>query len=124
MNQATWIIQVLDDSNNHSIEYSNRVWLRQNVERLHIHVCVEDCVATTSDIAKEWANKSTILIQEGKNIQDKSNSILKKRLYCSLGMKTVIWCSYTPQKNEKWVATATHNLYNFKLVCKYLLNTK
>lgn len=73
MDQTTWVIQVLDDSNNRSIEYQNRFWLRQNVERLHIHVCVEDCVADTFDIAEEWANKDSILIQEGKNIQFKGD---------------------------------------------------
>lgn len=73
MNQTAWVIQVLDDSNNRSIEYQNRFWLRQNVEKLHIRVCVEDCVVNTFDIAEEWAHKGTILIQEGKNIQFKAD---------------------------------------------------
>ena len=53
MNQTIWVVQVLDDSNNRSIEYQNRLWLRQNVEKLHIRVCVEDCVANIFDIAEE-----------------------------------------------------------------------
>lgn len=69
MNQTDWIIKVLDDSSTKSINYQNRFWLRQNVEKLHIRVCVEDCVVNTFDIAEEWANEGTILIQEGKNIQ-------------------------------------------------------
>ena len=73
MNQTTWVIQVLDDSRNRSIEYQNRFWLRQNVEKLHIRVCVEDCVANTFDIAEKWAEKGTILIQEGKNVQFKND---------------------------------------------------
>lgn len=73
MNQTTWVIHVLDDSNNRSIEYQNRLWLCQNVEKLHIRVCVEDCVANIFDIAEEWANEGTILIQEGKNIQFKDD---------------------------------------------------
>ena len=73
MDQTTWVIQVLDDSNNRSIEYQNRSWLRQNVEKLHIRVCVEDCVANTFDIAEEWAKEGSILIQEGKRIQFKAD---------------------------------------------------
>ena len=73
MNQTSWIIQVLEDSNNRSMEYQNRFWLRQNVEKLHIRVCVEDCIANTFDIAKKWAEKGTILIQEGKNVHFKND---------------------------------------------------
>ena len=73
MDQTTWVIQVLDDSNNRSIEYQNRSWLRQNVEKLHIRVCVEDCVANTFDIAEEWAKEGSILIQEGKRLQFKAD---------------------------------------------------
>ena len=73
MNQTAWVIQVLDDSSNRSIEYQNRFWLRQNVEKLHIRVCVEDCVANTFDIADEWSKEGTILIQEGKEIQFKAD---------------------------------------------------
>ena len=73
MNQTSWVIQVLDDSLDRSIEYPNRFWLRQNVEKLHIRVCVEDCVANTFDIAKKWAEEGTILIQEGKNVQFKDD---------------------------------------------------
>lgn len=73
MDRTAWVIQVLDDSSNRSIEYQNRLWLRQNVEKLHIRVCVEDCVANTFDIAEEWKNKGRILIQEGKNIHFKAD---------------------------------------------------
>lgn len=73
MDQTTWVIQVLDDSNNRSIEYQNRFWLRQNVEKLHIRVCVEDCGADTFDIAEKWAEEGTILIQNGKNVQCKDD---------------------------------------------------
>ena len=73
MNQTTWVIQVLDDSYNRSIEYQNRFWLRQNVEKLHIRVCVEACVANTFDIAEKWSQKGTILVQEGKKIHFKTD---------------------------------------------------
>ena len=73
MSQTSWVIQVLDDSLGRSIEYLNRFWLRQNVEKLHIRVCVEDCVVNTFDIAEKWAEEGTILIQEGKNVQFKDD---------------------------------------------------
>ncbi len=73
MNQTSWVIQVLDDSLGRSIEYQNRLWLRQNVEKLHIRVCIEDCVADTFDIAEEWAKDTTILIQEGKYVRFKND---------------------------------------------------
>jgi hypothetical protein len=73
MDQTTWVIQVLDDSNNRSIEYQNRSWLRQNIEKLNIRVCVEDCVIDTFGIAEEWANDGSILIQGGKSIQFKAD---------------------------------------------------
>lgn len=73
MNHTTWVIQVLDDSGKRSIEYQNRFWLRQNVDKLHILVYVEDCVVNTFDIAEEWANEGTILIQEGKEIHFKDD---------------------------------------------------
>ncbi len=73
MNQTEWVIRVLDDSNNRNIEYQNRFWLRQNVEKLHIRVCFEDCVANTFDIADEWSKEGTILIQEGKAIHFKAD---------------------------------------------------
>ena len=73
MNQTSQVVRVLNDSQNKSIEYQNMLWLRQNVEKLHIHVCVEDCVVNTFDIAEKWAEESTILIQEGKKIQFKND---------------------------------------------------
>lgn len=73
MNQTTWVIQVLDDSQKKSIEYPNRLWLRQNVEKLHICVYFDNCVANTFDIAEKWAEKETILIQDGKNVQFKND---------------------------------------------------
>lgn len=73
MNQTTWVIQVLDDSNNRSIEYKNRFWLRQNVEKLDIKVYVENCVANVFDVADGWKERHTILIQEGKEIYSGSD---------------------------------------------------
>ena len=73
MNQTAWVIRVLDDSRSRSIEYHNRLWLRQNVEKLHIRVCIQDCAVNTFDIAEEWDNKGTILIQDGKKVEEKED---------------------------------------------------
>lgn len=69
MDQTSWVIQVLDDSRRRSIEYENRLWLRQNVEKMNLRVCVEDCEVDTFRIAKAWEEEGTMLIQEGKRIQ-------------------------------------------------------
>ena len=66
--QTTWLIQVLDDSKRRSIEYENRLWLRQNVSRLYLRVYVEDCNVYISQIAKYWSKQDTSLIQDGKRV--------------------------------------------------------
>ena len=73
MSQAHWVIQVLDDSNRRSIEYANRFFLRQNVEKMHIRVCVEDCAVSSSKIEYECGKDGVILIQEGKEVQSISD---------------------------------------------------
>lgn len=73
MDQTTWVIKVLDDSRNRSIEYRNRVWLQRNVEKLNIRVCVEDSVVDTFGIAKNWAKEGTILVQNGEIIEFRSD---------------------------------------------------
>lgn len=73
MDQTSCVINVLDDSRERSIEFQNRLWLRQNIEKLNIHVCVEDCLANIFDIAKEWDHEGTIIIQEGQKIQIKND---------------------------------------------------
>ena len=102
MNQTTRVIRVLDDSSNRSIEYQNRFWLRHNVDTLHIHVRVENCVANTFDIAEEWAKEAQFLFRKAREFSSKLISILEKRLYCSLIAKmTDIWYFCIPQRNEK-----------------------
>lgn len=68
-----WVIRVLDDSRRKSIEYENRCWLLANVEKLNVHVCVEDCLFNTFDIAKSWNEEGSILIQDGKNVRFKDD---------------------------------------------------
>ena len=73
MDRANWVVKVLDDSHNKSIEYKNRSWLLQNVEKLNINVCVEDCEANVFDIAEDWKDEATILIQEGEPVKFKAD---------------------------------------------------
>ena len=73
MDHASWVIQVLDDAHQHSIEYANRVWLRNYVEDWNIQVCVEDCEASVFDIAEAWGNVHTDVIQDGDFIQFKND---------------------------------------------------
>ena len=44
MTRTEWVIKVLRDSFNEDISLANKLWLTKNVEKLHIMVCVEDCV--------------------------------------------------------------------------------
>lgn len=78
MDQTTWVIHVLDDSNRKSIEYENRFWLRQHVKEMNIRVCVEDCNVGIREIEESYEEEGTILIQKGKHIQDKSDFNPKK----------------------------------------------
>ena len=73
MNQTVWVIQVLDDSKCKSIEYKNRIWLRQHVKELNIRVCVEDCNVDTFEIADAWKLDDTIFIQNGNHLRHKSD---------------------------------------------------
>ena len=73
MDQTAWVIQVLDDSRRRSIEYENRVWLRQNAQKMNLRVCVEDSETDIFGIAKAWEEEGTMIIQEGKRIQFKGD---------------------------------------------------
>ena len=68
MVQSTWVINVLDDSNRRSIEYGNRLWLRENVEKMNIRVCAEDCEVGFLNIASRMDEEGTILIQHGEQV--------------------------------------------------------
>lgn len=65
MEQTTWVINVLDDSNQKSIEYKNRFWLRQHVSKMKIRVCAEDCVINIFQLVERWRQEETILVQRG-----------------------------------------------------------
>lgn len=75
MTRTEWIIKVLRDSFNEDISLENKLWLTENVEKLHIMACVEDCVCNTFDIAKSWPKKKkkNMLIQNGKHLHFKAD---------------------------------------------------
>lgn len=89
MDQTSWVIQVLDDSRRRSIEYENRFWLRQNVQKMNLRVCVEDSETDIWGIAEAWGEEGAMLIQEGKKIQFKADfhpgkeALLIRKLYPS-----------------------------------------
>ena len=73
MDQTTWVIRVLEDSNRRSIEYENKFWLRRYVESMEIKVCVEDCNVDIANIEEAWEEKDTILVQKGKIVESKND---------------------------------------------------
>ena len=71
MEQATFVINVLEDWARRSIEYENKVWLRNNVETLKITVSEQDCEASIYDIKSLIGQKDIMVIQKGKEIKSK-----------------------------------------------------
>lgn len=99
MDQTTWVIKVLDDARNKSIEYQNRVWLQKNVERLDICVCVEASTVNTFDIADAWGEKGTMLIQNGEYVQFKADFHPgKEALLLTKYEKRYLVCLYFPKE--------------------------
>lgn len=68
MDLTSWILEMLEDAHNKSITNQNRDWLYQNVNKLHICICPEDCIVDTSYIEKAWEKNGTKLIQEGEEV--------------------------------------------------------
>lgn len=99
MDQTTWVIKVLDDARNKSIEYQNRVWLQKNVERLNIGVYVESSTVNTFDIADAWGKKGTMLIQNGEEIQFKNDFHPgKEALLITKYKERCLVCLYFPKE--------------------------
>ena len=68
MDLTKWTVNVLEKSCNRKISDANRDWLWDNVNKLHICVCVDDCTVDASKIARVCHEKENKLIQEGKYI--------------------------------------------------------
>ena len=78
MENATYVINVLEDSNRRSIEYENKVWLRNNVDAMDIKVSEQDCNVSVYDIKSLFEEKDIIVIQNGKEIKSKAEFNRKK----------------------------------------------
>jgi len=69
MARTFWVINVLDDAENKSIEYANRLWLRKNIAEYKINICVEDSMVSRLEDIKEYLSSTgSFIIQEGKKI--------------------------------------------------------
>ena len=78
MDRTNWLINVLDDSNRRSIKYENRLWLRQNVRKMNLTVCPEDCQVNLSQVAESYATRNAIIIQDGKKIFSATKFLMLK----------------------------------------------
>ena len=81
-----WLINVLDDAENKSIEYSNRLWLRMNTGDYKITVCVEDSMTSLEEIKKYLSSTGSFIVQEGKKFwakqMDKKMDVKKEAIVC------------------------------------------
>jgi len=68
MDQTTYVINALDDSKCRSIGYLNRIWLRKNVEKMNLRVCVEDCEVDADNIEASWKDEDQTVIQNGEKV--------------------------------------------------------
>ena len=65
MNQTVRVINAFDDARSESIEYWNRFWLRGNVERYNLVVCIEDLFVDYDDIQDYHKESECFIIQDG-----------------------------------------------------------
>lgn len=93
MSNVTDVIRALEAVNCKNIESKNRRWLGENARKLNLIVIVGDCTANTFDIAEEWDNEGTMLIQEGKTVQFKDDFHPGKEAFL-LVKNNVGYCTY------------------------------
>lgn len=86
MEKATYVIDVLENFNRRSIEYENKVWLRNNVETLNITVSKQDCDVSVYDIKALLGENDVIVIQNGKELKDKREFSRKKEALLVIGL--------------------------------------
>ena len=86
MQRTFWVINVLDDAENKSIEYANRLWLRKNIVEYKINICVEDSMASIKEIKEYLSTTGSFIIQGGKKFwskqMDKKLDINKEAIIC------------------------------------------
>ena len=76
--QTAFVIWTLDDSIGKSMDYKNRLWLRENVNRLNIQVSVKDRNVNLFTIVRDWHKKYTFVIQDGKKVENERDFDFKK----------------------------------------------
>ena len=73
MERDFYVINVLEDSNRRSIEYENKIWLRNNVYDMNIRVCIEDCNVELQEVEEAFDKKDAIVVQNGERVKSKSD---------------------------------------------------
>ncbi len=87
MQRTFWVINVLDDAENKSIEYANRLWLRKNIAEYKINICVEDSMVSRIEEIKEYLSSTgSFIIQSGKKFwakqMDKKLDVSREAIVC------------------------------------------
>jgi len=102
MERATFVINVLEDSNRRSIEYENKRWLYDNVYDMNIRVHQDNCNVDIQKIREVFYEKGTIVIQNGEIIKTKSdfNSRKEALLVCIEGSGYNYVFQYFPKKKK------------------------
>ena len=102
MDQATYVINALEDSNRRSIEYENKIWLRNNVDDMNIQVCIEDCNVEIQEIKESFYERGTIVVQNGQRVKTKSDFKPRKEALLILNVAFGRNCvfQYFPEKNK------------------------
>ncbi len=102
MDHTIWVIKVLDDSEKRSLEYSNRQWLQQNVEKMKITACEGNALANIFDVADARKKEGAMVIQDGRQVSFGNFSFGKEALLLILkndqDFKYLIF-KYSPRNN-------------------------
>ena len=104
MEHATFVINVLEDSNRRSIEYENKIWLRNNVDDMNIRVCIEDCNVELQEVEEAFDKKDAIVVQNGERVKCKSDFQTKTEalLILNFGFGHNQVFQYFPKKNSSF----------------------
>ena len=86
--QTAFVIWTLDDSIGKSMDYKNRLWLRENVNRLNIQVSVKDRNVNLFTIARDWRKEGHFVIQDGKKVENERDFDFKKEALFLIQYKT------------------------------------
>ena len=76
LRKTTYVINCFDDVHQKSIDYKNRLWLRNHVVELNIRVSKENCILDDQQILlHEFSMEGRMVIQDGQQVamQDELN---------------------------------------------------